>query len=84
MDYKTLKTFVNEKEYSWITYKGEPYYVRPDDAEDDWIVHLLIHKNSDVNDWSYAITSKVSEFDEYGDPTGILEPYDIQEPEEVA
>ena len=81
MDYQTANTFVNDNEYQWVTFNGESYYVRPDAEEGDLITHLLIHEDSDVHQWSYAITSRVVETDKDGDPVR-LEAFDIIQPEE--
>lgn len=83
MDIQTANTFVNDNEYQWVTLNGNRYYVRPDAEEEDWITHLLIHEDSDVNQWSYAITSRVVETDEYDNPVR-LEAFDILQPEETA
>ncbi len=82
MNYQTANNFVNNNEYNWVTFNGEPYYVCPDAKEEDWIVHLLIHKDKDYNQWSYAITSRVVETDEDGDPVR-LESFDIEQSEET-
>ncbi len=77
MNYNTFETFVKNYNDNWVEYEGKTYFVRTDSDEEDWQTFLMIEQDAAINDWSYAITCRVSR-DQDGDVEDIIEVIDIE------